>query len=150
LRNALDSLYASGDLDEVAGRLAAELRRPFRRQTVLRLARLVVGTSAFFASFVYLLAWAAIPIATSAGWVGHPITTETVGLAGVDVVVPIGPYVSVAVLLALVATAAFLAFALTEDRYSTALSDLVLRQPAEACLRLSVPYVALAGLDPQT
>lgn len=60
LRDELDGLYASSDLDEVASKLAVELRIVFRRHMIWRLTRLVVGTSAFFASFIYLLAWAAI------------------------------------------------------------------------------------------
>jgi MFS family permease len=143
----LEPLYRDGDLAARAAEIGGEVRPQFRRQTLLRLSRFVVGTVAFFAGFIYLLAWAAIPLSTSSVWVGHPIATETIRFAGLEAAVPTFPYISVALVLAIVAAAAFIAFALTEDRYSTALSEVLVGRPAERCLTLALPYRALPATD---
>jgi hypothetical protein len=143
----LEPLYRKGDLLARASEIGEAARPRFRRQILLRLSRFVIGTVAFFGGFVYLLAWAAIPLSTSSGWVGHPIETETIEFAGLHAAVPTFPYISVALLLAIVAAAAFIAFALTEDRYSTALSDVLVGKPARRCLTLAVPYRALPAVE---
>jgi hypothetical protein len=143
----LEPCYRGPELGLRGAEIGEAVRPQFRRRILLRLARLVVGTVAFLAGFIYCLAWAAIPLATSSRWVGHPIETQTVSFAGLSAAVPGFPYISVALLLAIVAAAAFIAFALTEDRYSTALSEVLVAKPAGHCLELAVPYRGLFGAD---
>ena len=90
-----------------------------------------------------VLAWAAVPVSLAAKWAGRAVPTTQVVLPWLEITLPLGPYLTLAALLAIVGTVGFLAFAVTEDRYSTALSDALLSRPAERCLLLALPYVAL-------
>ncbi len=129
--------------DSEARQLGVELSTLFRRQTIFRLMRLAIGIGALFGAFVYVLAWAAIPISTSARWIGHDVATSSIDFAGWSFTLPTSQYLAVAVLLSIVAAAAFVAFALTEDRYSNALTDVLVGDPAERCVMLAVPYRSL-------
>ncbi len=133
----------AGDFSKNAEEMAGDIGKTFTRHCTFRLIRLVIGITAFFGAFVYLLAWAAIPISTSTKWIGHPVDTTTLGLADWQISIPTTPYISVAMLLAVVAGAAFAAFALTEERYSNALSDVLIYAPAKRCVTLGVPYKVL-------
>jgi len=65
---------------------------------------------------------------------------DKVSIAGIDVMLPVGPYLTVSALLAVITTAVFLAFALTEDRYSTALDDALVHEPARYWVLLGSAY----------
>ena len=54
-----------------------------------------------------------------------------------------GGYFRLVAMLGILATAIFLAFALLEERFSTALGDALLRLPADRLLALALPYLAL-------
>jgi hypothetical protein len=66
-----------------------------------------------------------------------------VHILGVTAWFPGGIYIRVVVLLGVIATATFLAFAVLEERFSTALGDALLRLPADRMLGLALPYLAL-------
>lgn len=124
--------------------VAAALVGPsFKKQITLRLLPLVLAVVTIMALYIYTLAWAAIPISTSSGWVGSDISTETIHLLGVAITFPTGPYLGVAGLLGVIASAVFLAFVLTEERYSTALADALVHEPVQGCLALAIPYLWL-------
>jgi hypothetical protein len=125
--------------------IGKDLKRTFRRQTIFRLMRLAIGIGALFGAFIYLLAWAAIPASTSSRWIGHDVDMTSIEFAGWAFALPTTQYISVAILLSIVAAAAFIAFALTEDRYSSALSDVLVRKPASRCGLLGLPYHELYG-----
>jgi hypothetical protein len=135
--------YLRADPEAIASKIEAAIKPSFRRQTTLRLGRLVIGILAFFAAFTYLLAWAVVPTSTSARWIGHPVSTTHVTFAYWTVTLPTGAYIAVALLLAIVASAAFIAFALTEDRYSDAVAAVLVREPAGDCVMLAVPYLEI-------
>jgi hypothetical protein len=139
----IDGAYDGPAAADGAAKIGEDLKRSFRRQCVYRLVRLAVGAVALFGAFVYLLAWAAIPTSTSARWIGHSVEMTEVELASLAFEIPVAPYVSVAVLLSVVATAALIAFALTEDQYSDALSKVLISQPAERCVLLGLAFRSL-------
>lgn len=124
-----------------------QFRRVFRRRVVVRLVALVGGVGVSLASFIFVLAWAAIPIAVSSDWSGVNVQTTTLAFAGLEAEMPTSPYVEVAVLLAIVATAAFLAFALTEDHYSAVMSRVLVSDPARLWVLLAAPYLMALGTD---
>lgn len=138
----LRSAYEDPDIAELT-QIAEQVRGSFRRQCIYRLFRLAAGAATLSGAFVYLLAWAAIPASTSARWIGHPVGMTEVSFAGTSFEMPIEPYVSVAVLLAVVATAALVAFALTEDQYSDALGEVLVSRPAERCVLLGLALRSL-------
>jgi hypothetical protein len=136
---ALGEDPADDDLEAIA----TVVSRSFRRRSALRVCRLAAGVFILVTLLTYILAWAAVPLKVAAKWVCHAIPVEHVRLVGFDAALPVGAYIGIALLLAIVATAGFLAFALTEDRYSEALSDAVTHRPAEEGLLLALPYHAI-------
>jgi hypothetical protein len=139
LRGAFEGSGVGKELIEIAD----QIRGSFRRQCIYRLFRLAAGAATLSGVFVYLLAWAAIPVSTSARWIGHPVDMTEVSFASISFELPIAPYLSVAALLAVVATAALVAFALTEDQYSEALGEVLVSRPAKRCVLLGLAFRSL-------
>jgi len=126
-----------------APQIAETVSRAFKRRTVLRLLPLTAGIASAVWGLIYVLAWAAVPASLAAEWSGRGVPRAHVALLGLEVALPLGPYLTLAALLAIVATVGFLAFALTEDRHSAALSEALVSRPAERVLLLALPYVDL-------
>jgi apolipoprotein N-acyltransferase len=99
-----------------------------------------LGIAIAVAAFIYILAMASVPMETAQQWAGSPIPTGDVSLAAIDITLPLGPYLMVPALLAVIATAVFLAFVLTEDRYSVTLYDTLVYESARHWILLGVPY----------
>lgn len=135
--------FGRPDLDRGTARAIEVQGKGFKRRTVLRLLPLTLGLAAAIALFIYLLAVAAIPIDTAERWAMEEIPQEPVSVLGLDIALPVGPYLQVPALLAIVGTAAFLAFVLTEDRYSTALYESLVHRPAYECLMLTAALLHL-------
>jgi len=138
-------------LKEGAVNLATTLQKSFRRRILLRVIPLTLGIAIAVAAFIYILAIASVPTETAQQWAGSPIPTGDVSLAAIDVTFPLGPYLMVPALLAVIATAVFLAFVLTEDRYSATLYDTLVYEPARRWILLGVPYSQVRALwgDPK-
>lgn len=130
----------SPPLEEGAVSLATTLQKSFRRRILLRVIPLTLGIAIAVAAFIYILAMASVPMETAQQWAGSPIPTGDVSLAAIDITLPLGPYLMVPALLAVIATAVFLAFVLTEDRYSVTLYDTLVYEPARRWILLGVPY----------
>jgi hypothetical protein len=139
----LKGAYEGPNRAEELTLIANQIRGPFRRQCIYRLFRLAAGAATLSGVFVFVLAWAAIPVSTSARWIGHSVDMTTVSFASISFELPVAPYVSVAALLAVVATAALVAFALTEDQYSEALGEVLVSRPAERCVLLGLAFRSL-------
>lgn len=139
----LSDAYEGLDVPEELAHIAERMRGSFRRQCIYRLFRLAAGAATLSGVFVYLLAWAAIPESTSARWIGHSVGMTEISFAGISFEMPIAPYISVAALLAVVATSALVAFALTEDQYSDALGEVLVSRPAERCVLLGLAFRSL-------
>ncbi len=78
-----------------------------------------------------------------ADWTGERVAIHKLNLFDIVVSLPAGPYFAVTALLASLAVATFLAFALIEERFSIALGDALLRLPADQLLALALPYLHL-------
>lgn len=143
VRKRLRLAYEAPLPAERAPQIADTIGRGFKRRAVLRLLPLTAGIASAAWGLIYVLAWGAVPASLAAEWSGRAVPRAELALLGVDVSLPLGPYLTVAALLAIVATAGFLAFALTEDRHSAALSEALLSRPAERVLLLALPYIAL-------
>lgn len=107
-------------------------------------ARLVLTTTVIgFGLMVYMYALACVTVPTSLAdsWI-KPVGTVR-ELHVWFVALPGDVYVRVAVLLGLVATAAFLSFAIIDDRLSKELRKAWLEGPVDRFLVLAIPYVAL-------
>jgi hypothetical protein len=107
----------------------------------LALCALVVGVALTVYLYV-ILATVIDPVAAHA-WAGQHVPTWDLRVLGTDIYFPGGVFLRVVGLLGTLATATFLAFALLEDRFSTALGDALLRLPVDRLLVLAVPYLAL-------
>jgi hypothetical protein len=116
-------------------------RRRFRLQLLRRLMRLLVGTAAATYCLVYLLAWAAMPIALAKEWSAQDVPTQVASFLGVTLLIPLGPYLQVSALLAILATAGFLAFASTEDRHEDAVRATLVSSHVNELVLLALPYL---------
>lgn len=115
------------------------LRRPL-------LLRLLVTTSVvaiLFAGYIYALLAVTVPWSVAADWSESTVSARHVALLGVEAAIPGDPYFPMALLLGIVATAIFLAFALTEEHVAAALTETLLREPIDRFLVLALPFVAL-------
>ena len=126
--------------------LSSQVGEAVRRQFNQKLARRLVPTTAVVgvaaSLYLYLVAAVAVPRSVASSWSGERISTTRVDLLW-EVVFPCGPYVEVALFLGVAATAIFLALVLTDERYSVALTDALLHEPAYRSLAVGVPYLAL-------
>lgn len=93
--------------------------------------------------YVYLLCSAVIPSDVAAEWSGVHVPQTHLALAGVSVTLKGGPFLKLAALLGIAATATYLSFALIEERFATALTDALLRDPTDRFLVLALPYINL-------
>jgi hypothetical protein len=96
-----------------------------------------------FSGYIYLLCAAVVPRDTASEWSGVTTPSTELDILGATVSLAGGPYLSLAALLGLAATATFLSFALVEARFAQALTDALLRDPADRFLVLALPYVKL-------
>jgi hypothetical protein len=136
----VEEAFADGRPSEYAPMIAATVGKPFRGQVTWRFVPMIGGFLAFLSAYFYALAWAVVTVGTAARWTGEAIPSQEVSVLGLGAHLPGGPYLKVALLLGIVATAIFLAFVLTEDRYSTALAEALVEEPVEHCLALAVPF----------
>jgi hypothetical protein len=88
-----------------------------------------------------MLTWILVPVATAREWTTAAIDVHTINALGVQIDVPLGPYVSVPLVLGLLATAVLLASVAVDDDYAEQLADALLRQPARAALGAAVAYL---------
>ncbi len=128
---------------EYAPATAALVTPSFKKQITQRLLSLVIAVATITALYVYVLAWTAIPVATVSDWTGSSPPTADFTLIWWEITAPTGVFLVVAALLGVIATAVFLAFVVTEERYSTALADALVHEPVGECLVLAVPYLWL-------
>ena len=122
-----------------------------QRRYVLRITRrlfsLLIGVASTTYLLIYLLAWAAMPIHLAEQWSGSLTPVWSFMLWGNLVSFPLGSYVQVSALLSILATAGFLAFAVTEDRYESAIHSSLMSGPIERLVLLGIPYLDISGAD---
>lgn len=108
-----------------------------------RLALTVGVVGILFSAYVYLLCAAVIPVQIAEEWSKVAVPSTEIALLGISIPILGGPYLSLAALLGLAATATFLSFALVEERFAEALTDALLRDPTDRFLVVALPYVSL-------
>lgn len=102
---------------------------------------LTLGLGICVTFYIYLVAWALVPVGTVEGWLHRSVDHETVALLG-DL--PVGPYLNASVLLGILATAIFSAFVVTdEEKYASTLTDLVVKKPLRRAALFALPYTAV-------
>jgi hypothetical protein len=136
----LDTVYSKATGESLKEAVAVA-GRSIRWQAVRKLGTLVFGVFLAVFALLYLLAWAVVPPSLANRWSDRPIPLEHLNIAGASLLIPLGPYLLVAALLATVAGVAFLGFVLTEDQYTEALWDAVLRDPMGDYLLMALPYL---------
>lgn len=137
--------FESRDAGEVATRVCAQLSGTFKRRITTRLVLTVVavGIAAFI--FIYGLTVLMVAEEVANGWLATPGEEdelrhlEVAGLA-----LPLGPYVKVAALLAILAGAVFIASIVTTDSLEK-FRNAYIEEPATTVLLLAVPYLALSA-----
>jgi hypothetical protein len=135
LRRAYEAPFPA----ERAPQIAETVGRAFKRRAALQLLPLTAGIASAVWGLIYVLAWAAVPASLATEWSGRGVPRADVVVLGLETVLLLGPYLTLAALLAIVATVGFLAFALMEDRYSAALFEALVSRPAERVLLLALP-----------
>jgi hypothetical protein len=142
-RRRIAVAFRDADPDDLEEQVCAKLAAGFRRRITTRLVLTVisVGITAFV--LVYGLAWLTVARDVAADWASvseTPAAINTVDLLGVPV--PLGPYVKVATLVAILAVAIFIAFVVTTGSLSAEFRDAFIETPATTALLLAVPYLA--------
>jgi hypothetical protein len=126
--------------EEYAPLVSATEGPSLQRPLTARLMVTVAAVGLLLTAYIYALCSSVVAIDTIESWTGMETvpSTEVLGLT-----LHGGVYLKVASLLGIAATATFLSFALIEDRFATALTKALLRDPADHLLALALPYVAL-------
>jgi hypothetical protein len=133
--------FVSDAVGKEAPEIQERLSKVLGRRLLLSLVPLTLGLGVCVTLYIYLVAWALVPIATVEGWLRHGVQHETVPLLG-DL--PVGPYLYASVLLGILATAIFFAFVVTdEEKYASTLTDLVVRKPLRRAALFALPYTAI-------
>lgn len=126
--------------DEYAPYLATAEGDVLRKPLGMRLGITTVGVGVMLSLYIYALLAATVPSDLAAEWSQTSVPVHEVALLGLSVDLPGGPYVAIAVLLGIFATAIFLAFAVTEEAVATALTGTLLREPLDRFLLLAIPF----------
>ena len=129
--------------EEYAPYLRAAVGETLAAPLTGRLAITVVVIGVLFSGYIYVLCAAVVPVEVASEWTAVATPTTTVEVLGASGTLSGGPYLNLAALLGLAATATFLSFALVEARFAQALTDALLRDPTDRFLGLALPYVKL-------
>lgn len=123
--------------------LAATAAPKLIRPLLGRLAMCVGFIAVAVTLYLYALIGTIVRPDVVAGWTGAIVSIQQIDLFGMAMSLPTGPYIAITGLLACLAVATFLAFALIEERFSIAIGDALLRLPADRLLALALPYLHL-------
>ena len=129
--------------EEYAPLLAVSEGDALRRPLIARLVLCIVVVAVTLTVYLYAILATVIDPHVARAWSGEPVGLGSVHVLGLTAHLPGSIYVRVVVLLGVIATATFLAFAVLEERFSTALGDALLKLPADRLLVLALPYLAL-------
>jgi len=143
LQAELPRYVEAGGSDEVRAGVAARLGRRLRSSLGHRALTTVIGLWIAVSMYLYLLAIVLVSTDVAKRWMGQAPPTERIGLPTGAFELPAGPYLSVALVLGVLATAVLLAFVLTEDRYGEGLARVLLKEPLEAGMPVALLYRAL-------
>ena len=125
-----------------------QLVHPLRNLLKRNLVIAAVGVATVAILYMGALTWVLIPVATARDWTATSVDIHTLAALGVHIDVPLGPYITVSLVLGLLATAVLLASVAVDDDYAEQLADALLRQPARAALGAAVPYLHMRDAAP--
>jgi hypothetical protein len=140
----LPAFWAPFNPSDRVDQLVNPLRNLLKRNLVIA----AVGVLTVATLYMGALTWVLIPVATASEWTSAPIDIQQVTALGMQVDVPLGPYVTVSIVLGLLATAVLLASVAVDEDYADQLADALLRQPARAALGAAVPYLRMRDATP--
>jgi hypothetical protein len=129
--------------EEYAPYLSAAAGGVLQGPLTARLALTVSVIAVLLAGYIYILISAGIPGSLASSWSHSDVASTEVSFLGATVTLHGGPYLRLAGLLGLAATATFLSFALVEERFASALTEALLRKPTDQFLLLALPYLSL-------
>ncbi|PWR10598.1 hypothetical protein DKT69_28550 [Micromonospora sicca] len=142
LRKLLARSYQRQVLEPMATDLRLIASGVLRRQSIGRFLTLLAGTTASTYLLNYSLVILAMPRPLAEKWSGVRPSTAVLSFPfDLQVTLPLWPYTGVAGLFAIVAAVGFLAFSLTDETYTTALTEAVFIRPARLLLIVGVPYL---------
>jgi hypothetical protein len=141
LASYLVPAYGETFRNDHAGAIIAAAGKQFKVKLIIRLFKLVMGIGTATYALIYFLAWAAMPINLATLWSGHSVPVQEIALFGMSVNFPLGPYLQVSALLAILSIAGFLAFSSTEDRYGDAIYNSIVHRPAVQLVTLALAYL---------
>jgi hypothetical protein len=140
--DGLDASWPSAG-EEYAPFLSAAEGSVLQAPLTARLLLTVSAVGLLLSLYIYLLCSTVVSADVASQWTGGTIPSTEVSVAGLSVIFHGGPFLQLSAMLGIAATATFLSFALVEDRFATALTDALLRDPADRFLTLALPYVQL-------
>jgi MFS family permease len=129
--------------EEYAAYLTAAEAPSLHRPLTARLGITIIVVGVLLGAYVFVLCTAVVPVSLVSEWTGSAVPSTSIDVFGASITISGGPYVKLAALLGLAATATFLSFAVVEERFATALTDALIRKPTDRLLVLALPYVAL-------
>jgi hypothetical protein len=144
----LSKVFSSGFSTDTQQAVTGALTRPLRRAVIRRAMTTAGGLAVAVFAYLFLLTWALVAVDVAEVWLDRSIPIETVAFPGMAVDVPTGPYVTIAALVGVIATAVLLAYVVTEESYSRELSAALLEDPIEDGLSVALPYQALREREP--
>ena len=124
---------------------SSTLDKKLKRRSLRRLFVLVAGISISTFALIYTLAVVSMPVNLAQDWSKREVEYLRFDLIWYQVSLPVGPYVSVSLLFATLATVGFLAFASTDDKYSDAIIRSVSLLPAERLAYMASVHHHLVG-----
>jgi hypothetical protein len=135
--------YDSPEFEYYVHYVRGRLKDTFRVQIVTRVLLLVTGVVIGSATYIYLIAWIVISAERAAAWAGREeVSTWDTGI-GFELAT--GPHMWVAALMAVIATAIFLALVTTTQEMERAFQESSTRGPVKRCLALAIPFAKLFG-----
>jgi hypothetical protein len=123
----------------IAATESDQLKRPLGWR--LALCTLFVATTV--CGYIYLLLAVLVSPDVASDWISATVPVSQIDVIGITLDFPGGIFVTMTLLLGCLATAIFLAFAVLEESFSTAIGDALLRLPVDRVLVLAMPYLNL-------
>jgi hypothetical protein len=129
--------------EEYGPYLNAAVGESLRSPLTGRLALTVGVVGLLFTAYIYVLCAAVVPADLAEGWTKSVVPSIHLHALGAEVTLHGGPFLNLAALMGLAATATFLSFALIEERFAKALAGALLQDPIDRFLVLALPYAFL-------
>jgi hypothetical protein len=138
--------YGRDQLSKQVADLSRAASPAFHRRAAFELTSLLIGVILVTYVFVYMLAVLAVPVKLAQDWSNvNPVIVAIHPIAQWEVNLPVWPYAGVAFLSSVVTAVGFLALALTEETYTTAVVDTVFGGLARRLIIVGAPYYFHGG-----